>query len=110
MPTGLPATKSLTIRNKLSNKGTATLLGLKMPINGKLLSISFGNHLVFFGCHVFIILTKSLDNLVKLGPGPGMVPQPDHAAEGVDPDVRVPPVVHRDVEIIPKFFILFEDL
>ena len=71
----------------------------------------FGIHLVFFGCHdVFIFLAKSFDNLVQLGPGLRMVPHPHHAAEGVGPDVRVPPVVHRDVEIIPEFLILFEDL
>ena len=32
-----------------------------------------------------------------------MVPHPEHFAEGIDPDVCVPPVVHRDVKIIPEF-------
>ena len=59
---------------------------------------------------MFIFLAKSLNNLVQLGPGLRMVPHPHHAAEVVETDVRVPHVVHRDVEIIPKFVILFEDL
>ena len=65
----------------------------------------FRIHLGFFSCHVFIILTKSPDNLVQLWPGRWMVPHPEHFAEGVDPDVCVPPVVHREVEIIPEFWI-----
>ena len=54
----------------------------------------FGLHLVFFECLVFIFLAKSVDDLVQFWPGWGMFPHPEHSAECVDLDVRVPPVVH----------------